>query len=196
MKKTTYLLLATIVFVVLFASACGGSAAPATQAAPPPVEIIPTEAAPVDVVAPTQQPAPSVQVFAPACQTTTSCAAPVVDEVDIEPDKTYCVKKVPYQNILVPPGATFEVLDTSGEFKCSDSGTVVDGKTVLTCTGKQLWTYELKLINSACNVSTLATGTGQCQEGLGYDAAQNCCAPLTGGAPGSVIIKVNLGACT
>ena len=43
MKKTTYLLLAMTVFVVLFVSACG-SAAPATQAAPPPAEVVPTQA--------------------------------------------------------------------------------------------------------------------------------------------------------
>ena len=55
----------------------------------------------------------------------------------------------------------------------------MDGKNVITCTGKELWTYELKLTNSACAANALATGTGQCQEGLGYDAAQNCCAPLT-----------------
>jgi hypothetical protein len=194
MKKTTYLLLATAIFVVLFASACGGSAAPATQAAPPPVEIVPTVAAPVGVVAPTQQPPPA-QAFAPACQAATSCAAPVVEEMDTEKLKTYCVKKIPYQNVLVPPGTTFEVLDTTGEFKCADSGTVVDGKTVISCHGKDKWTYELKLINSACGASTLTTGTGQCQEGLGYDAAQNCCAPLTGGDSGSVTIKVNLGNC-
>jgi hypothetical protein len=196
MKKKSYLLLATTVFIVLFASACGGSAAPATQAAPPPVEIVPTTT-PVDVVEPAtaQQPAPSAQAFAPACQTGTSCAAPAVEEMDTEVKKTYCVKKVPYQNILVPPGTTFEVLDTSGEFKCQDSGTVVDGKAVLSCTGKNLWTYELKLINPACSTSALTTGTGQCQEGLGYDAAQNCCAPLTGGNSGSVTIKVNLGSC-
>jgi len=195
MKKTTYLLLATTVFVVLFASACGGSAAPATQAAPPPVEVVPTEAPPVVAPATAQQPAQPVPVFAPACQAATSCAAPAVEEMDTEVKKTYCVKKVPYQNILVPPGTTFEVLDTSGEFKCKDSGTVVDGKAVLSCTGKNLWAYELKLINPACSASNLTTGTGQCQEGLGYDAAQNCCAPLTGGDSGSVTIKVNLGSC-
>ena len=195
MKKTTYLLLATTVLVVLFASACGGSAAPATQAAPP-VEIVPTTA-PVDVVAPAtaQQPAPSVQAFAPACQAATSCAVPVVEEMDTEVTKTYCVEKIPYQNILVPPGTAVEALDTSGDFKCKDSGTVVDGKTVLTCTGKQLWAYELKLTNTACSASALTTGTNQCQEGLGYDAAQNCCTPLTGGDSGSVTIKVNLGSC-
>ena len=113
MKKTTFILLATTVFVVLFASACGGSAAPATQAAPPPVEVVPTEAPPVVAPATAQQPAPPAQGFAPACQAATSCAAPAVEEMDTEVTKTYCVKKIPYQNILVPPGTTFEVLDTS-----------------------------------------------------------------------------------
>jgi hypothetical protein len=194
MKQTTYLFMVLTVFVVLFASACGG-AAPATQAAPPPAEAVPTQA-PAEVV-PTQaapeQPAAPAQTFAPACQSATSCAAPEVK--DTEADSTYCVEKIPYQNIFVAPGTTFETLDPSGELKCQDSGTVVDGKNVVTCTAKELWTYELKFTNSACAASALATGTGQCQEGLGYDAAQNCCAPLTAGDAGSVTIKVNMGAC-
>ena len=152
MKKTTYFLLAMTVFVVLFASACGGSAAPATQAAPPPAEVVPTQA-PAEVVAPTQQPAATVQTFAPACQAATSCAAPEVKDTAAE--ETYCVEKIPYQNISVVPGTTFESLDPTGELKCQDSGTVVDGKNVLTCTGKELWTYELKLTNSACAANAL-----------------------------------------
>ena len=60
------------------------------------------------------------------------------------------MEKIPYQNISVMPGTTFESLDPKGELKCQDSGTVVDGKNVITCTGKQLWTYELKFTNSAC----------------------------------------------
>jgi hypothetical protein len=192
MKKTTYFLLAVTVFVVLFASACGGSAAPATQAAPPPAEVVPTQA-PAEAAQPVQPPAATAQTFAPACQAGTSCAAP--DVKDTAADQTYCVEKIPYQNIAVMPGTTFESLDPTGELKCQDSGTVVDGKNVVTCTGKQLWTYELKLTNSACAANALATGTGQCQEGLGYDAAQNCCAPLNAAATGSVTIKVNIGAC-
>lgn len=195
MKKTTYLLLAMTVFVTLFASACGVSVAPATQAAPPPVQIVPTIAPVVVAPATAQQPAPPVQAFAPACQAATSCAAPAVEEMDTEVTKTYCVKKIPYQNILVAPGTTFETLDPSGDFKCQDSGTLVDGKAVIACTGKNLWAYELKLINPACSASALTTGASQCQQGLGYDAAQNCCAPLTGGDSGSVTIKVNLGSC-
>ena len=192
MKKTTYFLLATTVLVTLFASGCGGSAAPATQAAPPPAEVVPTQA-PAEVVEPTQQPAATVQTFAPACQAAASCAAPEVK--DTAPEETYCVEKIPYQNISVMPGTTFESLDPSGELKCQDAGVVVDGKNVLTCTGKELWTYELKLTNSACAANALTTGASQCQDGLGYDAAQNCCAPLAATDAGSVTIKVNMGAC-
>jgi len=194
MKKTNYLLLATTVFVVLFASACGGSAAPATQAAPPPVEAVATQApAEVAPTAAPEQPAATVQTFAPACQAAASCAAP--DVKDTATTDTFCVKKVPYQNISVMPGTTFESLDPKGELKCQDSGTVVDGKNVITCTSKELWTYELKFTNSACAANALTTGTGQCQDGLGYDAAQNCCAPLTAADTGSVTIKINMGGC-
>jgi hypothetical protein len=167
MRKTTYLLLAMTVFVVLFASACGGSATPAAPAA---------------------QAAGAV----PACQAT-SCTAPAVKDTDVA--NTFCVEKIPYQNISIEPGTTFEPIDPKGELKCQDSGTVVNGKKVITCTGKQLWTYDLKLTNSSCAGNALATGTGKCQDGSGYDAAQNCCAPLTTGAAGSVTIKVNIGAC-
>jgi hypothetical protein len=192
MKKTNYLLLAITVFVVLFASACSGTAAPATQALPPTVEVVPTQA-PAQVAAPTLQPAAPAQTFAPACQSAASCAAP--DVKDTAADKTYCVAKIPYQNISIAPGTTFQPLDPKGELKCQDSGTVVDGMNVITCTGKQLWTYDLKLTNSACSANALATGTKQCQDGLGYDAAQNCCAPLAAAGAGSVTIKVNIGAC-
>lgn len=177
MKKTTITLVALTVFVVLFASACGRSAAPA------PVENAPAQ--PADVAQPEQN-------FSPACQTGTSCSAPAVS--DTEALNTYCVEKIPYQNVLLEPGTTFEALDPRGELKCLDSGRVVDGKNVITCHGKELWTYELKLTNTACSAG-LQAGSGQCADGQGYDAANNCCAPVTNGAGGSVTIKVNIGAC-
>jgi hypothetical protein len=191
MKRTTYFLLAMTVFVVLFASACSGSAASATQAAP--IEASEPTQVPAEVVAPVEQPEATAQTFAPACQAGASCAAPAVK--DTAANETYCVQKAPYQNISVMTGTTFESLDPSGELKCQNSGTVVDGKDVITCTGKQLWTYELKLTNSACAANALATGSGQCQDGLGYDAVQNCCAPLAATDTGSITIKVNIGAC-
>lgn len=193
MNKTTYLLLAMTVIVVMFASACGAPAAPTTQAAQPPVEVAPTQVPPVEA-APTQ-PLATVQSFAPACQAAASCAAP--DVKDTVASETFCVEKIPYQNISVEPGTTFESLDPNGELKCQDSGTVVDGKSIITCTAKELWTYEkqLKFTNSACAAGALVTDSSQCQAGLGYDAAQNCCAPVTSGDAGSTTITVNMGAC-
>jgi len=95
----------------------------------------------------------------------------------------------------VEPGTAFEVLDKSGDFTCNDSGTVVDGKTVITCFGKELNSFDLKLTNGACGGAKLEKGTGRCQEGFGLDSAQQCCAPLGGDASGSVVVTVDLGPC-
>jgi hypothetical protein len=105
------------------------------------------------------------------------------------------VNKIPYTNVLVEPGTSFEVLDKSGDFTCNDSRTVVDGKTVISCFGRELYRFDLKLTNTACGGSNLQTGTGQCQDGYGFDAAQQCCAPVGGDAPGSIVVSVELGAC-
>jgi len=194
MKKKTYLLLAMTILVVLFVSACGGSTAPATQAAPPPVEVVPTQA-PAEVAPTTapEQPAATVQTFAPACQAAAPCAAPAVTDT-VAADR-YCVEKIPYQNILVDQGVTFEALDPAN-LTCVDNGTMVDGKHVVECHGTPAWKTQVKFTNTACSSASLATGTGQCQDGLGYDAAQNCCAPLAASDAGSVTITVNMGTCS
>ena len=66
-----------------------------------------------------------------------------------------------YQNILLDQGTTFESLDTTGELKCADSGTDVDGKNVITCSGKELWTYELKVVSSA-GTGVMKVNMGAC----------------------------------
>jgi hypothetical protein len=105
------------------------------------------------------------------------------------------VQKIPYINIPIDAGVTWEALSPD-KLTCQDTGAVVEGKHIITCHGTELWTSELRLTNSACGGSTtLATGTGQCPDGFGYDAAQLCCAPLTGGASASTTIKVNMGGC-
>ncbi len=127
---------------------------------------------------------------APVCQASLTCAA-----LDAEQIPLSCVKKVPYTNVLVPQGTTFEVVDQSGDFVCLDTGVVVNGKEVLTCHGTQLYSFQLRLTNAACSDATLAVGTGQCDDGFGYDAEQKCCAPLSNGSAGSTIVTVSLGAC-
>ncbi len=128
---------------------------------------------------------------APLCSISLSCQA--LDAVQYPLD---CVKKVPYTNVLVPIGTQFEVVDPSGDFKCADTGTVVNGKEVLTCYGRQLYSFELSLTNPSCNGgNSLDTATGQCQDGYGYDTAKKCCSPLPSGPDGSIAVRVNLGAC-
>jgi hypothetical protein len=193
MKKTYYILMAITAFMALFASACGAPAPATQQAAPPPV-VQPTQPAPPPVEQPTQS-VPATQAFAPACPAAAACAAPAF--ADVAAINTYCVQKIPYQNISIPKGITYEVVDSSEpiKLKCSDTGTLDNaGVPVVTCTGKQLWKYELKLTNTAC-AGNLATGTGQCQDGLGYDAAQNCCAPVNTTDAYTQRIQVNIGAC-
>ncbi len=127
---------------------------------------------------------------APVCQASQTCAALDAEQIPIS-----CVKKVPYTNVLVPVGTTFEVLDPAGDFVCLDTGTVVNGKEVITCHGKELFSFQLRLANSACSGAELSVGTGQCDEGFGYDADQKCCAPISDGSVASTTVTVNLGAC-
>jgi hypothetical protein len=169
MRKTTFLVGGIALLTVLAAAACSPAAQPAS--------------------APANQPAAAAPAVA-LCQNPTTCQAPdvVLHQID-------CANKIPYTNVLVPAGTKFEVLDKSGDFTCKDSGKVVDGKTVLICYGKELYSFNLKLTNSACGGAALTTGTGQCQQGYGYDAAQKCCAPVAGDQAGSTTVQVDLGAC-
>lgn len=201
MKKTAFLLTAVTLLVLMGAVACSpastGSVQPASGSANQPAATAP---APVEV---TNQPAVAAQpasgsanqpqanaALAPVCQSANTCQAPSSEQVEIG-----CVDKIPYTNVLVPADTQFEVVDKSGNFNCTDSGTVVNGKTVLTCRGKQLYTFDLKLSGSACGAANLTTGTGQCQAGYGYDSAQQCCAPVSGDTAGSTTVQVNLGGC-
>ncbi len=127
---------------------------------------------------------------APICQAASTCAAADAEQIPLS-----CVKKVPYTNVLVPPGTAFEVLDKSGDFSCIDSGMLLNGKEVITCHGTELFAFQLQLTNPACAGSPLAVGTGQCDDGYGYDAALKCCAPVGDGPAGSTTVTINLGAC-
>ena len=185
MPNAKYMIFVVGLLIAVAATACAPAAAPATQPpAPQPVE--PAQQEPVAAV-------PAQPQTAPLCQGSSTCVAP--DVTDIAPDSGYCTEKIPYHNILVPDGTTWEELDSSGDFKCFDQNTFVDGKRVIACTGKELWSYQLALTGPGCGASNLVTETAQCQQGYGFDAAQQCCAPLAGGGGGAVTITVNMGAC-
>jgi len=199
MHKKAFSLIAVTLLVLMAAAACSpagtGSAQPASGSANQPVAPPPVATANQPAVAaqPTSDTAnqPSASAaLAPVCQSANTCQAPASQQIAIG-----CVDKIPYTNVLVPPATQYEVVDKSGDFNCSDSGTVVDGKTVLTCHGKELYSFDLKLTGSACGSANLTTGTGQCQEGYGYDSGQQCCAPLAADTAGSSTVQINLGGC-
>ena len=141
---------------------------------------------------------PTQQAFAPACQAASSCAAPVVKEKG--PDESVCLEKIPWQNFLVPEGTVFEYQPKAGDpplfpLVCKPTGEKQNGMIFVGCHGAQLQQYNVKVTNPSCGSNTLQKGTTSCAEGQGYDATNKCCAPLTTGDTGSIILKVNLGYC-
>ena len=191
MHKRRSILTAIVILMVPLGAACSLPAqVPTITPSVPRSTGGQTNQAPAAVPDPQPTAARVVVSQAPICQASNSCEA--LDAVQIPLD---CVKKVPYTNVLVPPGTTFEVVDTSGAFICNDTGVVVTGKKVITCHGKELYSFELKLTNAACGGAPLSSATGQCQDGYGFDPTQKCCEPVTGAAAGSIIVRVQLAAC-
>ncbi len=189
MNKGSYTGVAGALLVLLLAGACSSFMKVPLPATGAPVLGAPTHAD-AGTSGPSSPPATVANAAvqqAPICQATSSCAALNAEQIPLD-----CVKKVPYTNVLVPKGTTFQVVDNSGAFACIDSGVVVNDKQVLTCHGKELYSFQLKLSNASCG-SSLEAGTGQCVDGYGYDAANKCCALL--GTNGSTTVTVNLGAC-
>jgi hypothetical protein len=156
MKKTNPILMLTAVFVVIFVAACSTPATPAPQVVEPAVEQ-PAQ----------QEPAAPVATAAPVESAPTE--APASGGTFVFPDtvaaETYCVTKIPYQNLFLDQGVTFEPQDPKGELKCTDSGTEVDGKNVITCTGKELWTYDLKLTDANNASTVIKVNIGACPAG-------------------------------
>jgi hypothetical protein len=111
-------------------------------------------------------------------------------------DNKYCIEKVPYAIMSVPAGTTYESLDP--DLACVDQ-LHSDGNLRVTChsvSSKQLWSYDIKVCNGACTAPALQMGTDQCQEGYGYDAANQCCAaPPPASGDGCTTYTVDIGAC-
>lgn len=160
---------------------------PVEEPTVPPPTSVSVEPSPVE-------PTPTQPQYAPFCETAPAgCEAPTVTMLD----NKYCVEKVPYAIMSVPPGTTYESEEL--DFQCVDQ-MHSDGTMRVTChsvTGKQLWSFDLQLCNSACSAPVLQMGTGQCSEGYGYDRANACCAaPAPASSDGCTVYQVDLGACT
>lgn len=103
-----------------------------------------------------------------------------------------CVKKIPYTLVAFPPNSTFEIVEPG--MTCKDEG-VRGGQQNISCTGQQLYSYDLKICDPACSAPQLEADIGQCSEGYGYSAAAGCCWPTSTLEAGCVIFKVDIGFC-
>jgi hypothetical protein len=182
-------LIAMLILSVLALSACNSVFVPAPTPTPAPTAILPTSAPPPiqPVVA---SPTASVQ-SAPLCTVdplALACTPPLVEERD-----KFCVKKIPYALMALPVGTNFQPADSG--LTCTDEG-VRDGMQMVSCTGKRLVSYDLKVCNSTCSAAApLTTGTAQCPQGYGYNAAAGCCWPMPAPDAGCKLFKVDIGTC-
>jgi hypothetical protein len=196
--KTARILFVFVVATLFLLTACGGGAPaePAPASEQPPAVLPPTAVpAPVEPTQPAAPalPEPTQPQYAPFCEAAPAgCEAPTVELLD----NKYCIEKVPYAIMAVPAGTTYESLDP--DMVCVDQ-MHSDGNLRISChsvSSKQLWSYDLKLCNDACSAPALQVGTGQCPDGYGFDAANQCCAaPSPASGDGCTTYRVDLGAC-
>jgi len=188
--KHRSVLIAMLVLSMLILSACNSIFVPAiTPTSVPTAMLLPTNPPPpIQTVA--ASPTASVQ-SAPLCTVdplASACTPPLVEERD-----KFCVKKVPYVLMALPVGTTFQPAESG--LNCTDES-VRDGKQMVSCTGARLNSYDLKVCNSTCSAAApLATGTGQCPDGYGYNAAAACCWPMPAPDAGCILFTVDIGSC-
>jgi serine/threonine protein kinase len=153
--------------------------------APPPI-VEPTATA-----APTLTPTPvpvtetaSPIPFAPACAAGIVIPSPVVKETYKE-----CFAKKPYTGITFPEGATFEPLDP--KLICAKEATK-NGETIISCTGQQLYSYNLKV----CVPPVVSSADlGKCAQDSVFDAANQCCVATPPDGAGCTVFKVDIRGC-
>ena len=176
-----------VLFLAFLLTGCITVFVPVDTPTPPPTTIIlPTLPPPTQtlVSSPTSVP------FAPLCSVdplASACKPPTVSTLSKS-----CIKKIPYSLVALPPGSTFEIVEPG--MTCKDEG-LRGGQQQISCTGQQLFSYELKVCDSSCYAAHLEADTTQCQDGYGYSSAAGCCWPTSALEAGCVLYKVDIGAC-
>jgi hypothetical protein len=154
------------------------SAAPTMVAIPAQTSV--ATSAPISATAST----PGAQPYAPTCAHSVGIPTPVVAELN-----AICVKKIPYTLISIPEGATFKTLDS--KFSCKIEKTD-KGKTSLSCAGKPVFAFDLKVC-APPNASS--SNVGKCAQNDIFDSAHQCClAPPPEGA-GCLVFKTAIRSC-
>ena len=147
------------------------------------VEEVPTEKPTLTSEPPTETVA-SPLPFAPACAEGITIPIPEVHETN-----KACVTKIPYTSVSIPEGAEFESL--SPDMTCAIE-TTSDGKSIVACTGRQLYSYELKV----CTPPVVANeDLNKCESGSLFEAANQCCVPTPKDGAGCTTFKIDLRSC-
>jgi hypothetical protein len=186
--KHTFVLIFAIGLLLL---GCSPAVTPAPTQEPaeaPTLEITEPPASPVPTSG--SLPAPNLEQQAPICTVNPlegACSAPKVTTLS-----KFCVSKIPYTVLGIPPSATFEPLDEN--LKCKDEK-VWGGVRQLSCTGQQSYSYEIKVCDTTCSVTPLESGSAKCPAGYGYSEAANCCWMPSTDETGCTIFKLDIGAC-
>jgi serine/threonine-protein kinase len=132
---------------------------------------------------PATESAASALPFAPACAAGITIPTPAVRETNKS-----CVKKIPYTALSIPEGAKFESFNS--EFSCAIE-TTSNGKSIISCTGRDSFSYQLKVCVPPI-VSSV--DSGKCGQGTAFDSANQCCVAAPPDA-GCTTFKVDLRAC-
>jgi hypothetical protein len=180
--------------VVLFAIACLmiGCVPVSAPTEIPTIVLVPTEKSHPILPSSTSiiLPSPTVVQEAPLCTTDPlagTCSTPKVGTLS-----KFCVKKLPYTLLGIPPASTFQPMDPT--LICKDEGIRGEVRQV-SCTGQQLYSYEIKVCDANCSGAQLETGSDRCPDGYGYSAEADCCWLTSTLEPGCVIYKVDIGSC-
>jgi hypothetical protein len=194
MKQLIFIFAAILVLGLL--AACAAQPAAQTEAPAAPVvqqpAVQPTVPPPPPEPAQTEAPAATEPQYAPFCADggTAACSAPQVDVRD-----QFCTEKVPYTLLGMPVGTTYEVL-TDG-FSCGSDYVLTDGVTnIVTCTGPELQSFQLKVCDPSCVGTDSSMGMGLCPDGYTYDPNQQCCNQAQpSGQNGCVEMTIDINAC-
>ena len=143
---------------------------------------------PTEEITPTLEPATesvaSALPFAPACSANIVIPIPAVKETN-----KACVTKIPYTSVSIPEGATFESLDP--KLSCAIE-TTSNGKTIIACTGQQLFSYNLKV----CVPPVVSSADlGKCTQDSVFDSVNQCCVTPPPDGAGCIIFQVDLRSC-
>jgi serine/threonine protein kinase len=130
------------------------------------------------------QSAASALPFAPACAAGVAIPTPVVKETN-----KVCVEKKPYTALSIPEGATFESLNS--KLTCVKE-TTSNGRTVISCGGPQLFSYNLKV---CAPPAVSSADSDKCAQGATFDSANQCCMAASPDSAGCTTVKVDLRAC-